>query len=98
MRGFYRPGLVLAGFALDGDVMRAQELVQEVEKAQRELRLDIAELVQAKINHLSEATGLYFYGVSCRLTETTSFSSEYREWAVSDVEIDYSLPPMVSME
>ena len=78
--------------------MRANDLVQEVERAQRDLRSEIAGIVEDSINAVSAKTGLVITGVDVRLSESTGIDSRAREWRVDYVSILYELPNMVSME
>jgi len=78
--------------------VRAPELVQYVEQAQRELRDEICAAIEAKINRVSEVTGLLVDGVEVGLIESTRLDSVAREWKVVAVRIRYDLPDMISME
>jgi hypothetical protein len=78
--------------------MMAADLVQAVEKMQRQLRDELASVVSQRLNELSEATGLDLGRVEFYTIESTCLNSAAKEWAVTHVTIDYGLPRMISME
>ena len=67
--------------------MRAQALVQLVCESEKELQVEIADIVQKKINKLSKQTGLIVDGVSISLVEITNMDDEQRQWLVGHISI-----------
>ena len=64
MRGFYRPGLVLAGFALDGDVMREQAIIRYTHRngksgMERLPRADVPDRIKYFYKRRSTATAYH---------------------------------------
>lgn len=78
--------------------MKAQDMVQVVEKAQRELRDEIGALIEAKLDAISAETGLTIDGVEVGIVEATNLSSTARQWRVGRVSVLYALPNMISLE
>lgn len=72
--------------------MKAQELVQLIYEAEKELKIEIADIVQKKINALSNDTGFVIDGIEITLIELTNFSSTYKEWGIHYVSINCRLP------
>ncbi len=67
--------------------MRAQALVQLVCESEKELQVEIADIVQKKINKLSKQTGLIVDGLSISLVEITNMDDEQRQWLVGHISI-----------
>ena len=72
--------------------MRAQELVQLVYEAEKELQVEIADIVQKKINAISDRTGFVMDGITINLVEITTFADKQKQWTVGHVSIECSLP------
>ena len=72
--------------------MRAQDMVQAVYEAEKELQKEIATAVEKALCKVSDETGLVMSTVTINTFESTSIGSVSREWRVSHIEIDYELP------
>lgn len=78
--------------------MKAQDMVQAVYKAERELAAEVAEIVNKKLAMLSDETGLILGEITINTIEATSFSDTQRKWVVTGVRIENSLPSTVATE
>jgi len=75
--------------------MKAQDLVQAVYRAEKELSAELAEMVAKKINQLSADTGLCIGSISIDLYEVTTHESIDREYATKHVLINTWLPQKI---
>ena len=78
--------------------MKAQDLVQATYDAQKELQVEIAEMVSKKINELSEKTGLTIEDINISLIESIAYEDTSRKWIVSDIMIGTRLPDIIAMQ
>lgn len=76
--------------------MKAQDLVQASYKAEKELKAEIGDIISKKINQLSLDTGLIIGSINIDLNEVTALNSKGREYNVSSVTIDTSLPSKIA--
>lgn len=75
--------------------MTANELVYEVQMAEKTLLNDIASIVSQRINELSDKTGLELGTITMNFAEVTKLGDSTKKYILSDIDIDHSLPSRV---
>jgi hypothetical protein len=79
-----------------GKIVQAQELVQARYAAEIRLASELSDIVNRSLKELSEKTGLVIGCVTINTVEVTDMGSYEREWIVSSVDIETSLPPKIA--
>ncbi len=77
--------------------MKAQDMVQAVYRAEKELAAELSDAVNKKLTELREETGLDFGSVTFNTCETTCYGDGDRSWKVTHAEITYGLPNPVDI-
>lgn len=78
------------------EFMNAQDIVQSVYKAEKELASELAEVVNKKLAELSEETGLMLGSVTLHTIEATAFRDKNRKWVVTHASIESWLPDKIA--
>lgn len=76
--------------------MKAQEMAQEIYKAQEKIQNAIAQAIADELNALSIRTELDINGIDISLIETTTISDSYKTYAIQNVSIHAELPNAIS--
>jgi hypothetical protein len=75
--------------------MKAQDISQEVYRAEQRLQADLAAIVQKHIDQLSATTGLDLNRITIDLIDATCLNSDGKQFKMGRVTISHSLPPAI---